>query len=50
MAKKSSKVARGIVIAAAASMMWGISGTCLQFISQNQNIPETWCRADFAAD
>ena len=42
MAKKSSKVARGIVIAAAASMMWGISGTCLQFISQNQNIPENW--------
>ena len=23
-------------------MMWGISGTALQFISQNQNIPESW--------
>ena len=41
MAKKSSKIAKGIIIAAVASMMWGISGTVLQFISQNQNIPES---------
>lgn len=42
MAKNSSKIAKGIIIAAIASMMWGISGTVLQFISQNQNIPESW--------
>ena len=38
----SSKIAKGIIIAAIASVMWGISGTVLQFISQNQNIPESW--------
>lgn len=42
MTKNSSKVAKGIIIAAVASMMWGISGTVLQFISQNQHIPEAW--------
>ena len=42
MTKKTNKVAKGILIAALASVMWGISGTALQFISQNQNIPEGW--------
>ncbi|WP_251547066.1 DMT family transporter [Limosilactobacillus caecicola] len=32
----------GIVIAALASLSWGISGTVLQLISQNLAIPATW--------
>ena len=35
-------VLKGIVIAAIASVMWGISGTTLQLISQNLAIPATW--------
>lgn len=43
MAKKTSNpVMKGIIIAAAASVMWGISGTTLQLISQNLAIPATW--------
>lgn len=38
----SSKIIKGIIIAALASIMWGISGTVTQFISQNQNIPTSW--------
>lgn len=33
---------KGIMWAAIASMMWGISGTVLQLISQNLAIPATW--------
>lgn len=35
-------VTRGIMLALLASMMWGISGTVLQYISQNQHIPAAW--------
>lgn len=35
-------VMKGIIIAALASIMWGISGTTLQLISQNLAIPATW--------
>ncbi|MEY8441333.1 DMT family transporter [Lactobacillaceae bacterium 24-114] len=35
-------VMKGIIIAAIASVMWGISGTTLQLISQNLAIPATW--------
>ncbi|MTV82310.1 DMT family transporter [Secundilactobacillus folii] len=35
-------VSRGIILALLASAMWGVSGTMLQFISQNQNIPAAW--------
>lgn len=35
-------VTKGILLALTASAMWGISGTMLQFISQNQNIPADW--------
>ncbi|GAX08514.1 drug/metabolite transporter permease [Secundilactobacillus silagincola] len=37
-----SHVTRGILLALLASMMWGISGTVLQYISQNQHIPAAW--------
>ncbi|MCH5461575.1 DMT family transporter [Lactobacillus sp. LC28-10] len=37
-----SHVTRGIMLALLASMMWGISGTVLQYISQNQHIPAAW--------
>lgn len=40
--KSSSKVMTGIILAAIASTVWGISGTTVQFISQNQNIPAPW--------
>lgn len=39
---KSNHVTKGIMLALIASAMWGISGTVLQFISQNQNIPAAW--------
>ena len=35
-------IMKGITIAAIASAIWGISGTTLQFISQNQNLPVAW--------
>lgn len=35
-------VTRGILLALLASIMWGISGTVLQYISQNQHIPAAW--------
>lgn len=38
----SHQVMKGIMWAAIASMMWGISGTVLQLISQNLAIPATW--------
>lgn len=38
----SKMVMKGMVIAALASTMWGISGTVLQLISQNLAIPATW--------
>lgn len=37
-----SNVMKGIFWAAVASAVWGISGTTVQFISQNQNIPADW--------
>ncbi len=42
MEKSSSQVMKGIIWAAVASTMWGISGTVLQLISQNLAIPATW--------
>ncbi|MBC8744768.1 EamA family transporter [Lactobacillus sp. Marseille-P7033] len=42
MEKSSSQVIKGIIWAAVASAMWGISGTVLQLISQNLAIPATW--------
>ncbi|MBB1069764.1 EamA family transporter [Limosilactobacillus sp. RRLNB_1_1] len=42
MEKSSSQVMKGIIWAAVASAMWGISGTVLQLISQNLAIPATW--------
>lgn len=39
---KTQNYTKGILWAAFASTMWGISGTILQFISQTQNIPATW--------
>ena len=49
MEKSSSQVMKGIIWAAVASAMWGISGTVLQLISQNLAIPATWMllNADF---
>lgn len=38
----SRQVMKGIGWAALASVMWGISGTVLQLISQNLAIPATW--------
>lgn len=38
----SHRVLKGIGWAALASVMWGISGTTLQLISQNLAIPATW--------
>ena len=38
----SRRVLKGIGWAALASVMWGISGTTLQLISQNLAIPATW--------
>ncbi len=35
-------VRKGMFWAIMASTMWGISGTVLQFISQNQHIPASW--------
>lgn len=35
-------IMKGITIAAIASAIWGISGTTIQFISQNQNLPVAW--------
>ncbi|WP_203651860.1 DMT family transporter [Secundilactobacillus yichangensis] len=35
-------VTKGILLALFASTMWGISGTVLQYISQNQHIPAAW--------
>ena len=40
--KTNNPVMKGIIIAAAASVMWGISGTTLQLISQNLAIPAAW--------
>lgn len=40
--KTTNPVMKGIIIAAMASVMWGISGTTLQLISQNLAIPATW--------
>ena len=40
--KSSSKVMKGIFWSAVASATWGISGTTIQFISQNQHIPTDW--------
>ena len=40
--KTKNPVMKGIIIAAIASLMWGISGTTLQLISQNLAIPATW--------
>lgn len=40
--KTSNPIMKGIIIAATASIMWGISGTTLQLISQNLAIPATW--------
>lgn len=40
--KTKNSVMKGIIIAAIASLMWGISGTTLQLISQNLAIPATW--------
>lgn len=42
MEKYSHSVMTGIIWAAIASVMWGISGTVLQVISQNLAIPATW--------
>ncbi|KRN89391.1 DMT family transporter [Ligilactobacillus ceti] len=42
MKTKSNRVVKGIILAAIASIMWGCSGTVLQFISQNQAIPASW--------
>lgn len=42
MEKSSHLVMKGIIWAAIASAMWGISGTVLQLISQNLAIPATW--------
>lgn len=38
----NNTVMKGIFWAAVASAVWGISGTTVQFISQNQNIPADW--------
>lgn len=38
----SHSVMKGMIIAALASTMWGISGTVLQLISQNLAIPASW--------
>lgn len=38
----NKKIMKGIIIAAIASAIWGISGTTLQFISQNQKLPVAW--------
>lgn len=38
----SHQVMKGITWASIASVMWGISGTVLQLISQNLAIPATW--------
>lgn len=38
----SQRVMKGIGWAALASVMWGVSGTTLQLISQNLAIPATW--------
>ena len=46
MGKSSSQVMKGIIWAAVASAMWGISGTVLQLISQNLAIPATWMLSD----
>lgn len=35
-------VSYGILIAAIASSMWGVSGTVLQFVSQGENLPASW--------
>lgn len=37
-----NQVTKGIIIAALASLSWGISGTVLQLISQNLAIPAPW--------
>lgn len=42
MHSKSENIVKGMVLAAIASVMWGISGTVLQFISQTENIPASW--------
>ncbi|EKW99096.1 DMT family transporter [Ligilactobacillus saerimneri] len=42
MQKQSQHVVKGIILAALASVMWGISGTILQFISQTAHIPAAW--------
>lgn len=39
---KHNQVIKGIVIAALASVSWGVSGTVLQLISQNLAIPAPW--------
>lgn len=38
----SANYKKGMFWAAMASTMWGISGTIMQFVSQNENIPATW--------
>lgn len=38
----SNNVMKGIFWSAVASAVWGISGTTVQFISQNQNLPADW--------
>jgi drug/metabolite transporter (DMT)-like permease len=42
MQTKTNEIVKGIFWAAAASGMWGISGTVLQFISQNETLPISW--------
>lgn len=38
----NNKVLKGITLAGLASLSWGISGTVLQLISQNLNVPGPW--------
>lgn len=40
--RSTENIAKGIFWATVASAMWGISGTVLQFISQNQDLPASW--------
>lgn len=39
---RTTQITKGIFLALIASAMWGISGTVLQFISQNQQLPADW--------
>ncbi|AUJ32968.1 MAG: DMT family transporter [Liquorilactobacillus nagelii] len=42
MQTKTNEIVKGIFWAAVASGMWGISGTVLQFISQDETLPISW--------